>query len=318
MTKGCHIIPGRLNSAFSDTPNKVPLTALCLPTGVREDLRLNPVPATHESDGRESQLSKGHLRSQLCDRTNVVTTEVCRHFREALAEMRIGTWNLDKGRRADIGQMRRVVQGFGADVWVITEPPASVLLDSAHAVCSASAGGSQPWVRIERPGVISSLEIEDPVLDRFMAVASFSYANQDVIVVGSVLPWLAAASQAPEWRDSGRTGAALFCEVLEQHAAEVARIRASNATAEVIWAGDFNQHLHGPYHGASKVGRGALARHLESLGMTAWNARCAHNRDGLFAIDLICGQKRIAGNADRFPGDHVSDHAGYIVDIDLV
>jgi hypothetical protein len=229
--------------------------------------------------------------------------------------VRIGTWNLDKDRGCGIDSKRKVVTAASAEYWVFTEPPTEPLLADAAFVCSPYDDGQRPWVRIEGPDVEP---IDDgATADPFMAVAVASSSARKLIIVGSVLPWLSGASQVSSWQALGKKGADLFVHVLGVHADRVQHLLNSHPNALVVWAGDFNQQLHAPFHGASRRGSDELSDRLRTLGMVAWNASSEHQRPGLSAVDLICSRAKIIGSPERFSGEGCSDHAGYVVDIAL-
>jgi endonuclease/exonuclease/phosphatase family metal-dependent hydrolase len=88
----------------------------------------------------------------------------------------------------------------------------------------------------------------------------------------------------------------------------------------MIWAGDFNQSLDGSNLVGSKVGRDLLGEALDHLGFDAWNRSQDHAKQGLLAIDLICGPRDLAVRSveriDPCPhGEWLSDHAGYVVEL---
>ena len=85
----------------------------------------------------------------------------------------------------------------------------------------------------------------------------------------------------------------------------------------LIWAGDFNQSLHGPNQIGSMLGRSMLLDALTSLGLTAWNASERHAAPGLRAIDLICSSSHRSARAVTVMEvpPNVSDHFGYLVDL---
>jgi hypothetical protein len=69
--------------------------------------------------------------------------------------------------------------------------------------------------------------------------------------------------------------------------------------------------------------REALETALQGLGMAAWNRAAPHAEDGACAIDLICGPAELDGRYDVVShrpvrdGKPLSDHAGYVVTLDL-
>lgn len=101
---------------------------------------------------------------------------------------------------------------------------------------------------------------------------------------------------------------------------DIGRLRSSAQVDLVIWAGDFNQTLEGPAWGGSLARRALLVDALAHLGLVAYNAGEAHAREGMNAVDLICGPpNRSAEHVARIPRHDgqrwLSDHAGYVVDL---
>jgi len=137
---------------------------------------------------------------------------------------------------------------------------------------------------------------------------------------GGVLPWISIRSHAPELVLEGEAFIDAFDRVLRAQKDDLLRLRAEGAS--VVWAGDFNQSLRGPNWGGSTAGRDALCARLAELGMVAWNAEASHAREGMCAIDLMCGPADLVllaqGRIDPVRGGvRMSDHAGYWVDLAL-
>ena len=235
--------------------------------------------------------------------------------------MRIATWNLERGGRTTAAgtAQRETLQELGADVVVLTEPPDSfergpgVVTSPAHPLGTRGPGA---WVAIVGPHV-EPVPVELPY-ERLAAAARVGIAGRNVIFYGTVLPWLAVRSHAPELVRPGEAFVDVFKRALEEQQSDLLNLQRGGAL--VVWAGDFNQSVDGPNHGGSREGREALNRCLADLGFAAWNGRARHAHEGLFAIDLICGNKDQAileqGRIDPIRGGvRMSHHAGYWVDI---
>ena len=157
---------------------------------------------------------------------------------------------------------------------------------------------------------------------RLAAAAIVDLDDRTIVVYGSVLPWRSAPRHAPELSSPDETAAAMFERVLTAQVRDIRALQASHPDALLIWAGDFNQSLDGPNMVGSAAGRSLLSEALDRLGFAAWNQGEAHAVGGLLAIDLICGPRRcLVEKVDRFEpvraGKRLSDHAGYVVDVEL-
>jgi hypothetical protein len=235
--------------------------------------------------------------------------------------IRIGTWNLERGRRSPdvVRAQREVLNAHATNVCVLTEPPAELSAPGRGRAISPSSphDGVGPWVCIVGDGVEP---VELPGQPRPLAVAAHTrWRGVDLVVFGSVLPWLGAATQVPEMALPGEPPAALFARHLRSQADDVRALCSAHPDALVVWAGDFNQALAGPNYGGSNANRALLAETLDELGFEAWNATAPHAIDGLYSIDLICGRVGQPREVVRIPpvvdGRVLSDHAGYVVEL---
>jgi endonuclease/exonuclease/phosphatase family metal-dependent hydrolase len=235
--------------------------------------------------------------------------------------MRIATWNLERGGRTARARtaQEQILATIGADVIVLTEPPASYA-NRAGVVTSplqrVASRGHEPWVAIVGSGV-SAVDVDVPY-DRLAVAARCVVADRSFIIYGTVLPWLAVTSHAPELVRAGESSFDAFKRVLGEQVIDVEGLQ-RRYPEPVIWAGDFNQTVAGPNLGGSAERRALLNDALAELGCVAWNATAAHASAGMYAIDLICGprdhepvrQGRIDPALD---GVAASDHAGYWIE----
>lgn len=234
--------------------------------------------------------------------------------------MRIGTWNLENHQDAKrLGLQRATILDAHCDIFVLTE--VSLAFD-------VGPGGSRSTVLLERDDTSwvaavgdSVMPMDDPCFTTVSSVVVQAEAGDEgLIVVGSVLPWKTAASQAPELRRGDETYIQMFERTLNSHGDVVHHLQLAHRDAIVIWAGDFNQSLSGSNAGASNTARALLSAKLEELGLVAWNEHAAHANPRIKAIDLICGPaSRSVLSVERIDpfrdGIQMSDHAGYIVEI---
>lgn len=236
-------------------------------------------------------------------------------------EMRIATWNLERGGRTRAARtaQEETLRALGADIIILTEPPPSYKPRANLVGSPALRPGpreNESWV------VITGRSLEPMDLDtpytRMAVAARALVEGRTVVIYGAVLPWLSVRSHAPDLVRAEEDFNAVFTRVLEEQKSDLERLR---ITADlVVWAGDFNQSLRGPLRGCSRKGRTALNDCLAALGFVAWNDDAAHARPDLRAVDLLCGPKsqavRARGRINPVrDGIVMSDHAGYWVDL---
>lgn len=240
--------------------------------------------------------------------------------------MRVGTWNLERGGKSlkVAASQREVLDAHGADIYVITESPISLSVPGPGVVTSVpqleGPRGPEVWVSIIG-GNVEPLDIPR-TFGMLSTAAQASVGDRHVVVYGSVLPWLQAATQAPELRDHvGESSAEMFARYLSAQVEDVRALCEAYRGSLIVWAGDFNQTLVGPNYGGSRTNRSLLREALGDLGFEAWNAGSAHAKPGMCAIDLLCGPKDhpVRGIHRIPPTDdnerRLSDHAGYVVEL---
>ena len=235
-----------------------------------------------------------------------------------------GSWNLERGGRTGSrwAKQSNVIVGMRCDVAVLTEPPPALAALEGRVVSSPGRrkglNGLESWVAVIGFGVVPAA-IDLP-FERMAAAAVLTISGDLVVVYGSVLPWNAAATQAPDLALPGESSAAMFDRVLAAQEADVTRLQAAYPGVVVLWVGDFNQTLCGANFGGSAQKRHALESSLQRLGMVAWNAKARHARDGMCAVDLVCGPKELVVGDVTYvdpaaSGEVLSDHAGYVVEV---
>lgn len=229
--------------------------------------------------------------------------------------MRIGTWNVEKSPASKLDRLRAEVAAASAHLWVFTEPSQERLLAGNDGYPARDTDA--PWIRIESSLPLTQL---DGAPDQLCVANSVTFNGCELIVVGSVLPWNSAGSRkvgVPDWWRHEVTGTKLFVAVLEEHAQYVRTLKRDHSDAVVIWAGDFNMSVDGPVTVGSFEGRDRFLATLDSLSMDAWNGSCDHLNPVLRTIDLICGPIGAGKSVRQFGRSDLSDHAGYVVDVDL-
>jgi endonuclease/exonuclease/phosphatase family metal-dependent hydrolase len=236
--------------------------------------------------------------------------------------VRIATWNLERGGRTRAARRAQEVtlRELERDVIVLTEPGPEFEA-AAGTVTSPrlreNRSVAESWIAILGNAVRpASLEIP---FERMAAAAVAETLTGAFVIYGSVLPWGTFRQHAPELARQGESSLDSFVRVLGEQLADIEELRRRHPGHAVIWAGDFNQHVHGPDRGGSRAKREALEAALVRLGLVAWNGAAAHAQPGMHAIDLICGPREIEiraqGRIDPTrDGVRMTDHAGYWVD----
>lgn len=205
--------------------------------------------------------------------------------------MRIATWNLDRcpsaaSARGEVlaKQMVRVE----ADVWVLTEsfrgfspgPGYRLVASSVDAPDREAIRGEcwvAVWARLELPA-----EPVELTADRERSAAA--RLRGDLILVGTVLPWLA------DRRDPVLRGKAAFLAWLGLQAAEWRELL--EVSGKLCVAGDFNQdllpvgHYYGSADGRKALGAALTKAKLECL--TSGADDPLSRSPGLACIDHIC------------------------------
>lgn len=153
--------------------------------------------------------------------------------------------------------------------------------------------------------------------------AEVTIDGQSVVVYGSVLPWGTAHKTEVDAQLPGDSYSSMFQRLLREQAQDVAVLKAYHPSSTVIWAGDFNQTLGGSYVLGKTAHGVALAAALDQLDMAAWNLDEPHLKDGASAIDLICGPSALQASCKAksyrptLDDRDLSDHAGYVVEVDV-
>lgn len=236
--------------------------------------------------------------------------------------MRIATWNLERGGRTRAARRAQeaVLGELERDVLVLTEPGPSFEATGGTVTSPRLRGdrsGYESWIAI-LGSAVRRAPLEIP-FERMAVAAVAETARGAFVIYGSVLPWGTFRQHAPELAREDESSLDSFVRVLGEQVADMEELRRRHPGHAVIWAGDFNQHVHGPDRGGSRAKRAALEGALVRLGLVAWNGAAAHAESGMHAIDLICGPReidvRVQGRIDPFrDGVRMTDHAGYWVE----
>ncbi len=212
---------------------------------------------------------------------------------------------------------------YFSDLAVVTEPGPNFVIRYVDAVMSSAQrvgkSGPESWVAIVGAG-LAPIDIETPY-SRLAAAAFTEAFGTPVAIYGSILPWNAAATQAPDvYGHDALPFNELFDRALHEQVSDIKAIAVEFGPGNVFWAGDFNHPLEGPLQGFAAHARRAISAALDGLGMRAFNASAPHAKPRANSIDLICGSANLSSNVveDWLPtadGRPLSDHRAYCVEI---
>jgi hypothetical protein len=119
---------------------------------------------------------------------------------------------------------------------------------------------------------------------RMVAVRTSIPPQGEILVIGTVLPWLNDGQNPP-------VGAESFCRVLCDQSVEWRRLKEDKPYAGWCVAGDFNQDLSASHFYGSNIGREALKRVRTDLELTCLTGGADDPLDGFdgrWSIDHIC------------------------------
>jgi hypothetical protein len=246
--------------------------------------------------------------------------------------VRIGTWNLNWGL-SPASERRSVISDYlanqAADIWLLTEvhedwqPGTSSWQLSPHLRVPI---GKKRWAGIRtdfRMGGIRTAGDPSHPAEEALCLARLELDGvrpSSVLVACSVLPWKGAGAY---WRGLPDGQLNQFRCVLDHHHARIAAER--DGAEPLIWGGDFNQPLIGPFWGATQAGAEDLRAAFEKLGLVALTQHAEHLNGQTHAIDHIAVSRELViegAVADVHrpvsdTGRPLSDHAAYTADIAL-
>lgn len=174
--------------------------------------------------------------------------------------MRIATWNLARPVEVRGERLRRleaVIAAQPADIWVLTETVTTLRAPDGFQGCHAEPdgpgmGSPARWVSIwTRFEILETMLTSDPV--RHVAVRLRIPEERELIVCGTVLPWLGSS-----WNGVRARGGAAFAAAVREQESDWAAFVAAHPEAELVIAGDFNQDFSASRYYGSKANRGVL------------------------------------------------------------
>jgi hypothetical protein len=211
--------------------------------------------------------------------------------------VRIGTWNM-QGRWTSAHQER--LQEHACDVWLLTEVnqrlevPGHWLYETA-----ALMAPRRFWAAIlsREDGV----HLPDPHSTSAAArIGAVTYCS-------SILPWRSCGQRSP-WRGERHVDKALNT---------LTTLDAALPDGPLVWGGDWNHALSGKEYAGSIGGRAAVTDMLARRQLQVPTRELAHRIPGLLSIDHIAvSPSAHVTAAERFDATGLSDHDGYLIDID--
>jgi hypothetical protein len=240
--------------------------------------------------------------------------------------LRIATWNLNRPTKNHPRHSREIlehVQRINADVWVLTETDSSICPGIDYrSVCSTQrdslADITETWVTIwSRLPIASDGDLWNPLLS---CCASVTTSAGELLVYGTVLPWLACTEYLP------RRGKAAFLYSLENQRKDWQRLKKLHG---LCIARDFNQDLGLKHYYGSNDGKQALLNLLEQDGLTCLTAgqydkvaRSTNNRSACVDHIVLSNDwlQYFHGAIEAWPSEQeiesgLTDHFGMLVDL---
>jgi endonuclease/exonuclease/phosphatase family metal-dependent hydrolase len=244
--------------------------------------------------------------------------------------VRLTTWNLKDCPSIQSGRgqlIEEMLAAFNADITLLTEVNAEWAADGQDVSMSPHRRGYEGRLRLA--GVHSRLPLEQldmpaghPVEEEALCLVRAKTSESEtesILIACSVLPWRGAAKWWSGLRDVSKEDgvARQFSAVLEHH---LGRIKAARLPKEpVVWGGDFNQELSGPFSAGTIKGRLELLRAFDELLLEPLTMTSRHLVPELRSVDHLAvsrgwmtwGEPAVDGD----PGsDFPSDHARYEVE----
>jgi endonuclease/exonuclease/phosphatase family metal-dependent hydrolase len=245
--------------------------------------------------------------------------------------IRIATWNVERPRAASwkkVPALMEHIRRVDADIWILTETHLQVSPGAGYEATSTAESDrdqadGEKWVTIwSRLPIVAMPRTSDQA--RTACVVVRTPQGNDLIVYGTVLPWLGSS-----WREHAAAEGQAFAAALDTQACDWSALREQYPGARVCIGGDFNQDLQvHPYYGSAR-NRLRLEASLSAVGVTCVTAgendpvwkvsggRCA-------AVDHLCldsaSQRDVSYPAGAWPeapqpDRTVSDHYGLWIDL---
>jgi len=243
--------------------------------------------------------------------------------------VRIGTWNLKLCPSSTSVRGQAIASwkdDQDAELWLLTEVHRDWPQLAAVSPPRRIANEVKRWAGIQTTLPLGQLRTTgDPTHagEEGLSPARLHLGDgsTSVLVACSVLPWKGAGQCWPGL-PSGQLEE--FRHVLDHH---VARIHDERRDGEpVIWGGDFNQPLVGPFWGSTKTGAELLREAFDKVGVIPLTENTKHLNGETHAIDHVAVSRDLIIDGavaevhrPTVDGSNLSDHAAYTAETrDLV
>jgi hypothetical protein len=229
-------------------------------------------------------------------------------------KLRIGVWNIDRGKPARRQAQVAHIAAQAADLWLLTEVPSDLRVPGLEPALSASrpAEAEQCWSAV----AVANMPFRQVMaVHPALAMAIVEHPDGEFLAAASVFPWRSSGEFWPA--EDGDTFADRCATTLTAHEAAIHGARAGRA---VVWGGDFNQALSGRDHVGSDIGRHELLAAFGRLGLRAVTAAEESQFSGQLAIDHMAIPANWAGGLVDVQrpmegARALSDHPAYLVDV---
>jgi hypothetical protein len=239
--------------------------------------------------------------------------------------MRLLTGNLNHSRTSVRAGQHEILETLKPDIAVLTEAGRPVDLehrDHNIVVSDPRRNDGESWVVI-RGRTVTACDFTIPY-ERMAAAATAKIDGIDLLIYGSVLPWRAAASHAPDvfqLPESGVPTAAIYGAWLTAQIRDIWRLRRQYPDHQFLWLGDFNVPVSPPFEYHLRAGSMMTVDALKGLNLRVYNADAEHLLPGLHTIDLICGPNDLvvarSESVDCTSSElALSDHRLYFTDVE--
>jgi hypothetical protein len=249
----------------------------------------------------------------------------------------VGTWNVEFGRGVEKNRLRReLLTARDADVWVLTETHDELDLSPSHEPAPTdsryASGHGGRWTTIwSRFPIVERIGTVDPSRTVCVRLRSASPndgnlddgnlddGDLDVIVYGTVLPWMHDGTTGPDPKRAWSE----FYRVTDEQGDEWRALRQRFPDAALVVAGDLNHNLGGPHYYGTNQGRTQLRAALAAADL-ACLTEAGNLAPGQLThppIDHVCvappSGRTLASTAEGWEkttadGVTLSDHSGVL------
>lgn len=208
--------------------------------------------------------------------------------------MKIATWNLQRPSGIAAPRTRRIlkeIERVNADIWVLTETIEGLGPSDSHGRAYSGASDrpgrpSERWIAIwSRFPIVEQYSTSDSARTAAVRIAPPGVA--EVIVYGTVLPWIGSA-----WNKISGKGGAAFSAAVDVQKRDWARLSTKHKQLDLVVAGDLNQDFSDKHYYGSKLNRAVLTNALTEVRLRVAaeypNDPVPNHAHGRASIDHIC------------------------------